>query len=47
MSFNETNPQTAQKKIGTGENDYQPVCKSALTLEKQKKAQYFWMYVIF
>ena len=37
MSFDETNPQTAQKN-GTGENDYQPVCKSALTLEKQKKA---------
>lgn len=24
MSFDETNPQTPQKKNGTGENDYQP-----------------------
>lgn len=38
MSFDETNPQTPPKKNGTGENDYQPVCKSALSLEKQKKA---------
>lgn len=38
MSFDETNPQTPQKKMVLEKMIYQPVCKSALTLEKQKKA---------